>query len=145
MREKRIGVIVDGYLATRHVHLDLPLTCLPLQIPEPGLNCGDRNDWPKLEHSVGALSDLNLRTGLVQPVAATQAWRQRNRAATLDREETVEELGGAHKPSVAGLLHYRQPVILHCTYSAAALRRSFINTNRLNGSTGDGSNSARCR
>jgi hypothetical protein len=68
--DELVTIGVDGCLAAFDVLVDLAFHALPSIGPEPRLLRRNREPWPKLDHSVVSLDDLDVRARLVEAITA---------------------------------------------------------------------------
>lgn len=80
--------------------IDFAFACLPTCFPEPHLGGGYGNNRSKLQHTIFAFGDLDLRSGPVKLVSLPQRGRKRESAPGLNCEETVVAMGCAHTSSI---------------------------------------------
>ncbi len=89
MGQKVLTAVMYSHLTGRDMGIDLSLTLLPGLCPEPLLVGRDRQSRTKLDDTVTALGQLELRTGLVEMQALAQLSGQGDHAAALYADVAV--------------------------------------------------------
>jgi hypothetical protein len=90
MVEQSVATVVHHDAPGGHMLVDLAFTILPALLPKPSLISWNRQRWPKLQHPVLALNDLNLGTWLIEMQAAPHIGRQRNDTTSLHADISTE-------------------------------------------------------
>src|SRR5674476_112445 len=88
--EEVIGRLVHSHLASGNELVDLTLTPLPVLGPEPRLIGRHRQRRTKLDHTVSALENLDLRAGFIQVHSPAELTRQGDQPAGLQPDVAME-------------------------------------------------------
>src|ERR1035437_5174984 len=113
--EEVIGRLVHSPLASGNELVDLSLTPWPVLGPEPRLIGRHRQRRTKLDHTVSALENLDLRAGFIQVHSPAELTRQGDQPAGLQPDVAMET---SHAIIVPVQLQYRNTAIPHwCGWS----------------------------